>query len=107
MKLKRNIPAVVGYLPTILVFALIAVIFVIAVSDMGSSSEAEAAAITEKNIRRAVISCYAQEGSYPESIDYLVENYGLYISDEYFVQYDLIGSNIMPEIFVTRKRADE
>lgn len=56
---------------------------------------------TEKAITRACIQCYAIEGRYPPSVEYLEENYGIQIDhDKYNVFYDGFASNIMPEITV-------
>ena len=87
-----------------LIFLAIVVILVLAVSDVSKTSSDESLTIAENSIRRAVITCYAQEGRYPESIDYLKENYGLYVSDDYIVRYDIFASNIMPDIMVIRKQ---
>ena len=87
-----------------LVFLAVVIILVLAVSDVSRTSNEESLSIAENNIRRAVITCYAQEGRYPESIDYLKENYGLYVSDDYIVYYDIFASNIMPNITVVRKQ---
>ena len=51
-----------------------------------------------------MITCYAQEGRYPESIEYLKENYQLHISDDYDVYYDIFAENIMPDVRVVRKQ---
>lgn len=57
-------------------------------------------------VRRAVVTCYAAEGAYPDSLDYLKSRYGLvYDEDEFFVNYDAFASNLMPDIIVTRKGA--
>ena len=57
-------------------------------------------------VKRAVITCYAAEGAYPDSLDYLKERYGLvYNEDLFFVSYDAFASNLMPDIQVTRKGA--
>lgn len=49
-------------------------------------------------IQKAALECYSIEGAYPESLDYLVENYGLYIQEDmYRIRYHYIGSNIMPD----------
>ena len=87
-----------------LVFLAVVVILMLAVTDVSRTSSEESLTIAENSIRRAVITCYAQEGRYPESIDYLKENYGLYISDDYIVRYDIFASNIMPDIMVIRKQ---
>lgn len=107
MKIEKKLPFFIKYLPTVLIFALIIIIVAIAINDVNKNTESESLSIVERSIRRAAITCYAQEGSYPESIDYLKENYGLFLSDEYIVHYDIFASNIMPNITVFRKQVTE
>lgn len=55
-------------------------------------------------INRAVVSCYATEGRYPESLDYIVENYGIIIDEsKYVVVYDIFASNVKPSVRITVK----
>ncbi|MBN2222724.1 MAG: hypothetical protein JW708_10995 [Vallitaleaceae bacterium] len=55
----------------------------------------------ESVIRKYAIFCYAQEGSYPNDLSYLEENYGLIIDEEkYLYYYEIFASNIMPDIEV-------
>ena len=104
MKLYRKKHVFLRHLPAMLIFLAVVIILVLAVSDVSRTSSDESLTIAENSIRRAVITCYAQEGRYPESIDYLKENYGLYVSDDYIVRYDIFASNIMPDIMVIRKQ---
>ena len=68
-------------------------------SDVRSDEEMQMA---EDSVRRAVVSCYAIEGRYPESYQYLKDNYGISIDDsKYIVHYEIFASNIMPEITIT------
>ena len=47
----------------------------------------------------ASVQCYAIEGRYPPSVEYLEENYGVQINrKKYNVFYDGFASNVMPEI---------
>lgn len=103
MKLYQKNHTFLKNLPAILIFLAIVIILVLAVSDVSKASSEESLTIAENSIRRAVITCYAQEGRYPESIEYLKENYGLYVSDDFTVHYDIFASNIMPDIMVFRK----
>ena len=55
----------------------------------------------EQAVRRSTVACYAAEGIYPPSLDYLVEHYGLQVDlDRYVVHYQVFGENLMPEITV-------
>lgn len=52
-------------------------------------------------IQRASVQCYAIEGRYPPSIEYLEEHYGIVIDRErFYVFYEGWASNVMPEITV-------
>lgn len=62
----------------------------------------------ENAIRKSALECYALEGSFPPSIEYLKKNYGLIINeDAYFYHYEPNGSNILPDIKVIRKWAKD
>lgn len=62
-----------------------------------------------QKIDRAVINCYAIEGTYPPSFEYLKENYGIRVDDKkYYVDYQIFASNIKPEIrLVERGHSEE
>ena len=56
-------------------------------------------------VREAALTCYAVEGAYPDSVDYLREHYRLaYDTERYYVTYDAFASNLIPDIWVTAKR---
>lgn len=89
---------------SILVFIIITVLFMNGVREASAKEQEEALRIAQDSIRRAVVSCYALEGSYPESFEYIKENYGVRINeDKYFVHYEIFASNIMPDVTVVEK----
>ena len=52
-------------------------------------------------VRARALQCYVIEGAYPESLDYLVENYGLAVNTEdYRIIYIPYAENLPPEIKV-------
>ena len=58
----------------------------------------------EDTIYKAVLNCYAIEGRYPATIDYVEQHYGLQIDhDRYDVFYEIFAENVMPEITVIEK----
>lgn len=64
----------------------------------------EALRIARESIMRGAIRCYALEGVYPPSYDYLRENYGIQVDEEkYTVFYDIFASNMMPDVTVIEK----
>ena len=55
-------------------------------------------------VKNAALTCYAVEGAYPSSLDYLKERYGLRFDEEqYFVRYEAFASNQLPEIRVMER----
>ena len=89
----------------IAVVALMAAVIVgvwLLVSRVGTVNDGAQTQFVHDAIHNAVITCYAVEGAYPDSLDYLRENYGLaFDQDRYMVTYDAFASNLMPEIYVT------
>ena len=55
----------------------------------------------ERSLNRAAVACFAIEGAYPPSVEYLMENYRVrFNTDKYIVKYELYASNLMPSITV-------
>lgn len=91
----------------ILIFAAALAIVWAGLSGASGSVEREGLRSAQEAVRRAAVSCYAIEGRYPESYEYLRDNYGLSINEErYAVHYTVFASNIMPEINVVPKGGD-
>lgn len=52
-------------------------------------------------ILRSAVHCYAMEGAYPESLDYIREHYGIdWDKTKYVVDYEITGANLMPDVTV-------
>ena len=55
----------------------------------------------ETALRRGCVSCYATEGVYPPTLEYLQEHYGVQIDRRrYKVYYEVFAENLMPNITV-------
>ncbi|MBR5944448.1 MAG: hypothetical protein IKZ94_05815 [Lachnospiraceae bacterium] len=53
---------------------------------------------------RSITQCYAVEGTYPPSLDYIEKHYGLtYDHDRFFVDYQVYGANMYPTVTVLTK----
>ncbi|MCQ2519195.1 MAG: hypothetical protein MJ107_01555 [Lachnospiraceae bacterium] len=103
-KKEKIIGHVGSLLLSVIVFMAILVAFLYALSSISASTLERQQEALEDAINRSVISCYCVEGTYPPSLDYLVEHYGLtYDSDLFFVDYKAIGANILPDITIIRK----
>ena len=62
--------------------------------------EAGRAAIKNAVIRSAV-ECYTVEGSYPQSLSYLEDHYGLTVNHrDYIITYDVFAENQLPSVQV-------
>ena len=79
----------------------VAAIFLYLLSDFGKSTmERQQKSLTDA-IHRDIVQCYALEGVYPPSLEYLQEHYGLTWDPEtFFVDYEPIGSNLYPDVTV-------
>ncbi|MBS6195084.1 MAG: hypothetical protein KH828_05840 [Clostridiales bacterium] len=93
-----------NFLCSVLLFLLIFIVFCFGINSLSDDTEqAEMQTLTQA-IERGTILCYTLEGSYPESLEYLKENYGLYYDeDRYFVGYEVLGQNIMPDITIIKR----
>ena len=91
-------------LPSILVFLAIALLFFQGISSVSSGTRKRQKESLENAITRSITHCYAVEGSYPASLEYLKENYGLtYDENLFFVDYQTIGSNILPDVTIIER----
>ena len=101
--MKNALRAALGALRTygvgIGIFLVIVIILLSGLTSTEKANADEQLQMLEGNIYRAIVSCYALEGSYPESMDYLTENYNVRIDEsKYIVRYMIFASNIMPDV---------
>ncbi|WP_432650157.1 hypothetical protein [Huintestinicola sp.] len=88
----------------LLIFGVGAVFTLIALSNSRSANEELRQSSIKESISKAAALCYAAEGAYPESLDYLEDNYGVRTEyDNFTVHYSYAGGNIPPDIIVTPK----
>ena len=91
---RRILPAAVF----LIALAAAALLFTRVIS---ARTDAEVLSLAEEGVRRAAVECYALEGFYPRTLDYLVENYGVTADDSrYVISYQYVASNLMPDITV-------
>ena len=90
---------------SICIFLLIVFLFLSGVSSLSKSTTARQKEALENAITQSISYCYSVEGVYPESLEYLKENYGLtYNEDLFYVDYRTTGSNLMPDVTIIEKR---
>lgn len=107
--MKRSyIRRALTYIIPVLLFAGMLTWFLIAVNSADSSAQQRELEALKSSVENGVTMCYAIEGIYPESIEYLAENYGLiYDKDRYIVYYDRFADNIRPTVSVMERRGGE
>lgn len=73
-----------------------------------SGTKGEEKAQLEIALKRAMIECYALEGTYPPDVAYMEENYGVVIDkSQFIVHYSIFAENIMPDFKVIEKDWEE
>ena len=89
---KNSWNVVKGYLVSAVFFGVIIGLFLNGVLSMSDRMDREGAETLRSAIARASVQCYAIEGRYPPSVQYLEENYGIKIDrSRYYVFYEEIG----------------
>lgn len=89
---------------SVVMFIAVIVAFIIGIGYVSGSSYLDDEATLLKAINRDIVHCYAVEGAYPESLEYMEENYGLtYNHDRFIVDYDVQGANIMPTVMIVER----
>lgn len=97
-KLISNFPL------SLVIFALVFIGFIYGVSTVADSDIMNEKQILEEAVHRDIVHCYAIEGSYPASLSYMEEHYGLtYDKDKFIIRYENIGGNIMPSVTIIER----
>ena len=101
--LPKKKKSFVHLLPPVLL-AIIIIAFVFFSNTISDSNESGNYTLLKNALNRCIKQCDALEGSYPPSLSYLVENYGLlYNSEQYFIDYQYIGSNLRPDVTIIER----
>ena len=75
---------------------------VLLVNRIDTAQDAAETDIVRDAVKNAALTCYAVEGAYPDSVEYLREHYRLaYDENRYLITYDAFASNMIPDIWVT------
>lgn len=100
---KKERKNFITYLPMLLLVAALG--FFVLFSDSFSTANMNYERdLLEQALERSITQCYALEGCYPTSLEYLIENYGLtYNSDHFFVDYRYIGGNLWPDVTIIER----
>lgn len=61
----------------------------------------QGAAALQQTVISTAMQCFAIEGAYPQTLEYLEDRYGLSVNHEaYAVTYEAFASNVMPSVAV-------
>ena len=90
-----------GYLLSAAALLLLVGVFAVGALSFAGKAGQKGEESLRRAVTRASVQCYAIEGRYPPSVEYLEENYGVRIDrDRYNVFYNGFASNVMPEIVI-------
>ena len=83
----------------LMTFAVVLIFVVMGIRSMDDTMNVQEMKRLEDSIMKSSVQCYALEGHYPESLQYLKDNYGvIYDDDRYMVDYQIYGANMLPNI---------
>lgn len=89
------------YALPLLLFIIIAVLFIRGIASVSDTTLAKQRESLETALHRSISQCYAVEGLYPPTLDYIEQHYGLIYDKELFrVDYQPFGSNIFPDVTI-------
>lgn len=98
--MRAALPWVLG----VVLFAGMIAWLVAALSNASSATEEERLEQVRQSVENGVTLCYAVEGAYPESLEYLTESYGVVLDeDKYIVHYECFAANVRPTVTVIRR----
>lgn len=90
-----------GVMISVVVFFVIVLLFCAGIDGASQKARREQKSSLEDAVWRSITQYYAIEGRYPESLETLKEEYGLqYDSEEFFVDYQVFGANLIPDVTV-------
>lgn len=90
-----------GACVSLVAFLAVALLFCAGIDEASKKARREEKISLENAVWRSITQYYAIEGQYPESLDDLKGEYGLqYDSEEFFVDYQTFGANLIPDVTV-------
>ncbi len=101
---RRGFPLLKKLHLSLLAFLLLVFIALSGLNDISNRTSDSQRESLERAIERSVSHCYALEGTYPPSLEYIKNHYGLtYDEDRFFVDYRFIGSNMLPDVTIIER----
>lgn len=97
----RERKGVSGAAVSLILFFAAVLLFCAGIDGASGKARREQRDSLETSVWRNITQYYAIEGRYPENLEVLKEEYGLqYDSEEFFVDYQVYGANLKPDVTV-------
>ena len=94
-----------SFLYPLITFILLLALFLGGIRSLNKTSYEKHQESLENALNRSISQCYAVEGVYPPSLEYIISHYGLvYNEDMFIIDYNYYGGNLLPEVNVIRKQ---
>lgn len=88
-------------MPTILLFCMVVALFIAGTGSLSKGSTKRQKESLTDALSRDIIYCYATTGHYPESLEAIRSDYGLYYNEElFYVDYQVRAQNIIPDVTI-------
>ena len=85
-------------------FILLFIVFIKGIASVSETTIYKQKESLTTALNRSITQCYAVEGTYPPSLEYIENHYGLtYDHDKFFVDYQVYGANMYPTVTVLTK----
>ncbi len=92
---------------SILLFLFLLFLFLTGINTLQNTSVVRQQEQLKEALSRAATYSYATNGYYPESLAALVEEYKINYNHElFYVDYQVLGGNLFPEITVLSRKGD-
>lgn len=90
-------------LVTLFILIVVLAVFSAGLSSVEKSTTDRQKTSLENAVKTDITYCYATEGRYPDSVEYIEKNYGLtYDKNKFYVGYQYQGSNILPDVTIVQ-----
>ena len=88
-------------LPSILLFAMVICLFAAGTASLSKGSAKRQKDSLVDALSRDIVYCYATTGHYPESLEKIREDYGLYYNEDlFYVDYQVRAKNMIPDVTI-------
>ena len=105
---KRGFSVMQSIIPSILLFGMVIVLFVVGTASLSKGSTKRQKDSLIDALSRDIIYCYATTGHYPESLEAIREDYGLYYNEDlFYVDYQVRAQNIIPDVTIIELQPED